>query len=196
MNPARPVCCFFVVVALQALATLLVTGCAPTPEPPPPPIFSSIPGATVGGKPIERRSQSESLTIAMAERDQVEIDEDGNITLNSTTVQSLIENILFTLDENRPDLFVEQLMSERTRTEFIQRGFDPATAFDELRRRERPLRELFTRLPAGEFTPGVFMRPQGGGVYRLQVQPTATMHWRGLDVLFEKRNWRLRWFVN
>jgi hypothetical protein len=57
--------------------------------------------------------------------------------------------------------------------------------------------DFFNAVPQGENTPGVFLRPKGGKVFRMQATGLGA---RGLkviamDMVMEKGNWKLRWFV-
>lgn len=161
--------------------------------------FADIPGAVVGGEPASERESlrdDKPARIEPAEaQGRIIENEDGTITLRSASIRALMLNIVYAIDEERPDLFTKHLLSTLTRDEFLERGLDPTLAYEEIVRRERAYRKLLARLPGGQFTPGVFMRPQGKGVYRLAVEPDPSLLWRGLDVRFEKRNWKLRWFV-
>jgi hypothetical protein len=159
------------------------------------PKFSDIPGALVGGQPAPPADPYKNVRPAFLVEDRVVEDEEGEVTLYAATVRDMIANILYTLDEDRGDLFAGQILCEETRKEFFERGYDPVTAYDEVKRLERDVRLLFTRLPAGEFTPGVFMRPQGGGYYRIQLRADPERYWRGMDVIYEGTGWKLRWFV-
>jgi hypothetical protein len=52
-------------------------------------------------------------------------------------------------------------------------------------------------MPQGERTPGFLLEPKGGGVFRVQVRTrkAATLKLVGLDMIMERGNWKLRWFV-
>ncbi len=94
-------------------------------------------------------------------------------------------------------MFIEQLLCERTKDEFYERGLDPGLAFDELVRRERDIGRLFYYMPMGEYTPGLHLTTIGRNTFRLKL-PRAnneSLYWLGIDVVFEKSNYRLRWFL-
>lgn len=123
--------------------------------------------------------------------------EDGTITLYSKSVRQLMAHISSTIGNNERELFVEQLLSERTKDEFYERGLDPGLAFDELKRRERDIGRLFYYLPMGEYTPGVYLQTIGRNLFRLKL-PRVTnesLYWIGMDVVFEDTNFKLRWFL-
>jgi len=124
-------------------------------------------------------------------------DEDGAVTLYSKSVRQLMAHITTTVRSGEKELFIEQVLCERTKDEFYERGLDPALAFDELAKRERDIGRLFYFMPMGEYTPGLHLKTIGRNVFRLEL-PRSTnesLHWIGLDVVFEQSNYRLRWFL-
>ena len=74
---------------------------------------------------------------------------------------------------------------------------DPGACFDELVRRKDDVVALFNAMPAGEYTPGVYVRNLGPKSERIEVEGLAAkdLSWTGMDVVMEKGNWKLRWFV-
>ncbi len=123
--------------------------------------------------------------------------EDGTITLYSKSVRQLMAHISTTIANGERDLFVEQVLSERTKDEFYERGLDPGIAFDELVRRERDIGRLFYFMPMGEYTPGLYLKTIGRNTFRLKLARAnnESLYWLGLDVVFEQRNYKLRWFL-
>ncbi|MAY74139.1 MAG: hypothetical protein CMJ31_05310 [Phycisphaerae bacterium] len=161
-----------------------------------PPKFSEIPGATVRGVEVTPKSnRARQAPPPEAVSRLIENDDEEVIGLLSTSVRDLVANILYTIDEERADLFASDILSQITRDEFVERGHDPLRAFEIVEQTERPVRKLFTRMPDGEYTPGLFMVPQGRNVYRLSFPAERGYFWRGIDVVFEAPSWRLRWFV-
>jgi hypothetical protein len=128
---------------------------------------------------------------------RVEDEEEGTITLYSKSVRQLMAHITTTIGNDEKDLFVEQLLSKRTKEEFYERGLDPGLAFDELKRRERDVGRLFYFMPMGEYTPGLYLKTIGPNTFRLQLSRVTneSLHWIGIDVVFENKNYRLRWFI-
>lgn len=122
-------------------------------------------------------------------------DDDGNRTLLIRSGRDLMYHITWTLEEGERELFADEVLSSVTREEFLARGKDPREAFDMLEPRQRSIRLLFSRMPQGEFTPGMVMKAVGGGVYRLQVRPGPNLYFSGMDLVNEAGHWRLRWFV-
>jgi len=123
--------------------------------------------------------------------------DDGSVTLVSKSGSHLMRHIQRTLYEDDRDLFTEQVLSRITREEYVVRGKDPGEAFDALKEREREIMELFARMPLGENTPQVVRDQVGHNMFRVRVTGVGVsdLYWRGVDMVLEGGNWRLRWFV-
>jgi hypothetical protein len=123
---------------------------------------------------------------------------DGKKVLVAKTGRQLMVHIYNTLEDKDAQLFLDQVLSEMTKTEFYQRGVDPREAYVELLRRREDIDLLFSRMPMGEATPGVIMTKVGRGMLRLRVDGMAArdLPWSGMDIVMEKGNFRLRWFVD
>ncbi len=158
------------------------------------PFMSSLPGAVVGTPVVDDGGNGTPDALAAVAEPWAVDERTEQVTVTSKTVRDLINNLNRALDEDARDVFATQILSELTREEFQLRGYDPATAFDELKKRRRDVGRLFARMPAGEFTPGMLMRPVGKSVFRLEVRPDPRLRYTFMDVIFEKGSWRLRWF--
>jgi hypothetical protein len=124
--------------------------------------------------------------------------DDGSRTLIIRSGLHLMAHIQKLLAEDEPDLFVEQVLSEITRQEYIARGLDPKEAFATLKQRERDIDTLFSRMPLGEHSPNVLRTQLGKNFFRVQVTGQALRglgRYKGFDMILEKGHWRLRWFV-
>jgi hypothetical protein len=162
------------------------------------PPLASLPGAVTQTAPV-RNGQSVGSTGSA----EIIIEhEDGSIELVSRNALQLLTHIrrlIAAQGKEVPEaqeLFVEQLLSTRTKEEFIERGYDPAEAYIELRRRERDVMKLLARMPMGEFTPGLFLKPLERNAFRLAAPPRASegLNWTFVDVVVERGVWKLRWF--
>lgn len=158
------------------------------------PFMSGLPGTGGGGGFHLPPQDAAGAQPDAAPKETRTVNPDGTVTLHSPTVRDLMRHILETLAADEKDLFTRQLLSTKTRGEFIERGYDPGEAFIELQRRRDDLRRLFSAMPVGEFTPGVLMQPVGRNVFRLRAEGDPTMPWTYMDVVYEKREYRLRWF--
>lgn len=119
--------------------------------------------------------------------------EDGTIRLVSTMPRHVMYHVRQTLAHEEYDLLYEQVLSERTKQDYRRQGSDPHEAIEYLRKNRDEVYKLFARLPAGSMSAGAFLRPMGGGVYRIQTQDAAE---RGrkfsyLDVVWEQGVCRL-----
>lgn len=124
-------------------------------------------------------------------------DEEGNITLYAKSAKHVISHIIYALENNERELFVEQIMSKITIKEFEDRGLDPGIAFDELLNHRRDVYKTFHLMPRGEETPGLFLKPIGTNMFRLAASRSgrSNLLWIGVDISFEESNFKLRWFV-
>jgi hypothetical protein len=125
-------------------------------------------------------------------------DKNGKKRLMSGTGVQLMYHIQNLLAKNDADLFADQVLAEATRQEFKERGLDPREAFAALKQDEREIAKLFGRMPMGEHSPNVLMEPLGDNTFRVKVTGTAVKgldKWVGFDMVLERGNWKLRWFV-
>lgn len=158
------------------------------------PFLSGVPGA-VTGRPVTPIAGAMPADAATGD-ELVKETPDGERVLIAKTGRQLMIHIYNTLDDNDAALFVDQVLSERTKQEFYQRGFEPAEAFKELRRRREDVDALFAAMPMGEQTPGVILRKVGERAVRMEVDGMAArgLSWRWMDMVLEGGNYRLRWF--
>ncbi len=189
-----------------ALAAVALTACTETRVIHNRPMLSGLPGSNTGMEITGPRNAPPPPTAAADPNNPtaanpsglprlVTEDRDGNRTLIIRSGNDLIHHITWTLEAEERDLFTGQVLSRITQAEYRERNRDPREAFDELKKRERALRLLFARMPLGEFTPGMVMKPVGNNVYRLQVKPDSRLYYTGMDIVSEGGMWRLRWFV-
>jgi len=123
---------------------------------------------------------------------------DGTKTVHSRSGLQLMSNIQRTLADNDAKLFAEQILSELTREEYLERGLDPTEAFKTLKPEEREIAKLFARMPLGEHSPNVTQEVIGRNIFRVRVTGQSMRgleKWTGFDMVLENGNWRLRWFV-
>lgn len=161
------------------------------------PFLASIPGAQFGTEPVGDPFDGKYQDPLAYEGDSLVLElPDGEIALVSKTGRHLMAHIINTIDANDKDLFLEQVLSDLTKQEFIERGIDPGEAFVELRKRRADIMKLFNLMPMGEYTPGVYIKGVGGGVQRLKVSGPSAMdlRWNFMDMKYERNGYRLRWF--
>lgn len=160
------------------------------------PFLGGLPGAQ-SGMPVVRDLGEYTDPGAIPASELVQEVEPGKVRLIARSGRHLMIHIHNTLEQGDKELFVEQVLSSRTRAECLERGIDPGDAFDYLLTKRPEIDALFRMMPDGERTPGLFLRPIGPGTFRLQVEGLAAkdLYWRGFDMVMEKGNYRLRWFV-
>lgn len=125
----------------------------------------------------------------------------GEVILRSRTARDLMVHVQRAVTardrELERELFTEQVLSAHTWQEFVDRGYEPEGAYDELVRRREDVLKFFNRVgPLGENSPQVLMRAVGDNIVRLQLTGLAKegLSWTFMDLSFEGGNWRLRWF--
>lgn len=171
------------------------------------PFFTGLEGAehrtapVVDGRTNPTRSVAQDRPAAASDPGVFESEikhPDGTITLRSPSGLYLMRHIERCLAEDDDVLFAEQVISEQTRKEFIDRGRDPKEALGMLKPREREISKLFGRLPMGEHSPNVIMEPIGRNIFRVRLIDYAAKGlegYTGFDMVLEPDgNWRLRWF--
>lgn len=159
------------------------------------PFFAGLPGVQTQTPAVVHRGD---MPAAAPDDGRIVIEHpDGSVTLVARSARHLIAHIQRTLRNNEVDLFVEQVLSEQTRREFLLRGLDPREAFDRLKRDEAALGRLFARMPMGEHSPHVVMRKLDRRLYRVQLTGAAArgLEIYGFDMALENGNWRLVWVL-
>jgi hypothetical protein len=157
---------------------------APVLEPPP-----AVAAATPEAATDEEDPTAHQLAIK---------NRDGSVMLIARTGRHLIYHIQKTLEDEDADLFARQVLCQRTRREFEERGLDPKDAYAVCKAQERELALLFSRMPMGEHSPNVLMEDLGGNTFRVKLTGKSRdglKRWTGFDMVLEQGNWRLRWFV-
>jgi hypothetical protein len=162
------------------------------------PFLTGVEGAKMQTAPVVETGPA----IAAGEESAgtlVRENDDGSVTLISKSGRQLMAHIQRTLAEEEKEQFTEQVLSEITRGEYFERGLDPGEAFDRLRKHQKDISKLFSRMPMGEHSPNVLMERVSRNVFRVRVTGQAKKgldRWTGFDMVLEKGNWRLRWFVS
>ncbi|MBL8888281.1 MAG: hypothetical protein JNK16_16610 [Phycisphaerales bacterium] len=163
------------------------------------PPLAGLPGAQTGMAPVYDSSMkvSNSPLATQATAKPVIENPDGTKTLISRNGRDLMFHIATCMREDDEKTFTEQVLSEMTRDEFYERGYDPKYAFREMKRRREDLEKMFKMLPAAELSPGVRMEMVGENVMRVRLHyvDKDTMPWCGFDMKLEGTNWKLRWFI-
>jgi hypothetical protein len=161
------------------------------------PFLHGLPGAHTAAPASEDVRAPRAPVAEVATRIVVE-HEDGSVTLISRSPRHLTAHIQRTLVRDQRELFVEQVLSERTKREYLDRGRDPSEAFDALKLRQSDVLALFARMPFGEQSPNAFLTKVEEKVFRLKLTGAAgrDLRWTSVDMIVEGGQWRLLWFGN
>lgn len=160
------------------------------------PMLGGLPGSE-SNTPVVRADNYKDPTLVPPDKLVVEDPVTKKKTLTAKTGRHLMGHIYNALAQNDKDTFVDQILSSQTKQECAEKGVEPGACFDELLARKDDVVALFNAMPAGEFTPGVYVRSLGPKSERIEVQGLAAkdLTWTGMDIIMEKGNWKLRWFV-
>jgi hypothetical protein len=160
------------------------------------PMLGGLPNSE-SGLPIVRGDNYIDPTVVPEDKLTVVDPVSKKKTLTARTGRHLMVHIYNCVLENDKETFVAQVLSGETKAECAQRNVDPGACFDEVVRRKDDMVALFNAMPGGEFTPGVYVRNLGPKAERVQVEGLAAkdLSWTGFDMVMEKGNWKLRWFV-
>jgi hypothetical protein len=160
------------------------------------PMLGNVAGAQSGMPVVRDYGEYSDPTKVPDNKIRVE-DEQGKPLLLAKSGRHLMSHIYITLRDDEKELFTQQVLSERTRDEFRANGLDEGEAFDRLKARFEDIRMLFDLMPYAEYTPGVRSTRIDTRVQRVEIKGIAAqgLYWGGFDMVLEKGNWKLRWFV-
>ncbi|MBS0197595.1 MAG: hypothetical protein JSR77_12645 [Planctomycetes bacterium] len=147
--------------------------------------------------PLKRNLGDYKDPTRVSESSLVVEDKTKEKKLVARTGRHLMIHIYNTVDEGDSDLFVREVLSSGTKQAIVLDGRSPTDYFNLLRSHQRDLQALFSAMPMGENTPGMFMRPVGNGVQRVRVDGIAAknLYWDGFDMVMEGGNWKLVGFT-
>ncbi len=160
-------------------------------------ILHDVPGAQHGGAQEEdggstrRAGRGRSAAGPMDGQQLVIEHEDGTVTLVSDSPRHVVRHLWRGLLENDLEAFYEQLLSDRTKMEYLDRGREPEEAIDFLLKHREELVKFLSRMPMGELTPGLYLRKVSPDVYRLKLPPSSDLEFRYADFTWEGRTCRL-----
>lgn len=158
-------------------------------------LLGGVSGNRMGASDFDNRNGQ--LAANAANQKTIIDNPDGTKTLLARNPKHLMNHIFYTLRDDNADLFVSQVLSKRTRDEYAARGLDPTLAFEELRKRQKDMLDLFKAMPMANQTPGVFIENIGDGIMRMNAEQRIAMdlNWKGIDMVMERGNYKLVWFV-
>ena len=161
------------------------------------PMLSDLPGAQVGSAIVGPAASAGSRSTLDSNPDYFIEEEDGTLIAQLPTGAYLVYHLTQAIENDEQEIFTTQLLSSVTIQEFKDRGLEPALAYQEVVRRRKDMIALFRRIPQGEYSPNVHLEMLGRNVGRIRVYGTAarTLAWDGMDMVYERGGWRLRWFT-
>jgi len=163
------------------------------------PMFAGLPGAESntpitdakprGAMDAPPPSDIEELVVTTPDRKKT--------LLVARTARHVMIHVYTTLRDGDETLFLDQVLSTRTKDEYYERGLDPHEAFVFLEGHLGDIKKLFDQMPMGEYTPGFYLEPVGPNIFRLEVHGKAAqgLTWTGFDIVREGADYRLRWFT-
>lgn len=183
------------VLSLWAVS-LAVGGCETYEEEAPVnPFFAGMEGVSGPGATKDRKTRIADPRY-LAPEAQREVDDDGNVTLRAKGPRHLMRHIFETLRNNERELFVEQVLSDATKQEFIDHGKEPDEAFDMLLEDFEAINQLFARMPMAENAPNARFERIGEDMHRLRLVKGVgrDLKWQGFDMITEDGYEKLLWF--
>lgn len=153
--------------------------------------------ADAKGKPAREEVASKDLKpVDPAAREEADplriVKEDGSVRLVSKSPRHVVYHLRQTLIAGETDLLFEQVLSEQTKREYLERRLDPQDAVKFLLDNRRDVLRLLARMPMGEATPGMFLKKVGHNTYRLEVTSgVGELKFRKVDFVWEPTGVRL-----
>ncbi len=111
--------------------------------------------------------------------------EDGTVVLTSRSPRYVVLHLREMLISGELELLHDQLLSEYTKDGLRARGRESWEWVEELSADRREVLKLLARMPRGELTPGLVMKPMGDGVYRLRTQRRKDLKYSSVDFIWE-----------
>ncbi len=109
-----------------------------------------LPGEAVDGQPLRRKMP------------------DGTIILITRSPRHVVLHLAATLQAKEDDLLLNQVLSERLKNNYRERGIDPMEAVKYLRKNEKDIYKLLVAIPMGDQTPGAITKTVGRNVFEVE----------------------------
>lgn len=117
----------------------------------------------------------------------------GGVRLVSRSPSDVMYHLMTTLQNKEYDLLLDQVLAEKTKTEYRKLARDPAEAVDWLAKRQAPIADLFSVFPMGDQTPGVLLETIGPNMFRLKAPKSqhGELSLTTIDFIIERGRFRL-----
>lgn len=111
---------------------------------------TDLPGEAVDGQPLRRKMP------------------DGKIILITRSPRHVVLHLAATLQAKEDDLLLDQVLSERLKNNYRERGIDPMEAVKYLHKNEKEIYKLLVAIPMGDQTPGAITKTVGRNVFEIE----------------------------
>lgn len=159
------------------------------------PFFSNIEGAKFGEQaPVNANRGYVDPTVAAENKSVIE-NPDGSKVLIAKSPQQMISHMVRCLDENEDKLFIEQVLSQKTKDHYKDMHKDPMELVEKLKASRKELAKTLGRMPLGEHSPTVILEQPGDKTWIIKVTGAAAkdLQYTRLWTRLEDGNWRFMW---
>lgn len=136
---------------------------------------ADLPGDPVEGQPLRRKMP------------------DGKIVLICRSPRHVVLHLAATLQAKEDDLLLDQVLSERLKNNYRERGIDPMEAVKYLHKNEKDVYKLLVAIPMGDQTPGAITKTVGRNVFEISAPGGIMLEQKftRLQVVLENGGFRL-----
>lgn len=134
-----------------------------------------LPGEPVEGQPLRRKMP------------------DGTILLVSRSPRHLVLHLAATLQAKEDELLLNQVLSERLKNNYRERGIDPMEAVKYMHKHEKEIYKLLVAIPMGDQTPGAITKTVGRNVFEIEAPGGVMLEQKftRMQVVLESGGFRL-----
>jgi hypothetical protein len=120
---------------------------------------------------------------------------DHMVKLEAGDIGTLIRHLRWTLDEDRDEVLIDQLLAEDLLEELHSRRQEPEDYVDWLHQNRRDVEAMLARMPMAERSPTVVYEQTGRRQYRVRLTGSAErgLKFTELWVVMERGKYRLLW---
>ena len=159
------------------------------------PFFANIADAQFGEqKPVNANAGYVDPTVAADNKIVIE-KPDGSKVLLAKSVQAMMSHLSRCLDEDDDKLFLDQVVSKKTKDHYREMGKDPMELVDMLKANRKEVAKTLARMPLAEHSPTVILEQPGDKTWTIKVTGAAAkdLQYTRLWARMEDGNWRFMW---
>lgn len=162
------------------------------------PFFTGIGGAEFATPPVNPDKDFVDPTRVAPDAKLVVEHEDGTRTYSAPSPRIVMAHLEALLDENSEvgdQELLEQIISEKTKQHFREKGKDPMEYIAALREARKDIARFFARMPMGEQSPTVLIDQPGDNTWIIRVTGAAAkgLRFTRLWTRLEGTQWKLMW---